>query len=104
VKQIALVGQFALPHGPSAATDRRPPVFRGGLTGRQARHLLALSGRRRDNPVPRRIAAPPGRRRGEQNVLEILRSGIDSALLGLDRASVHDLVPEDVLVPSGFTV
>jgi hypothetical protein len=37
-------------------------------------------------------------------VLEILRSGIDSALLGLDRASVHDLVPEDVLVPSGITV
>jgi heme/flavin dehydrogenase (mycofactocin system) len=40
---------------------------------------------------------------GVKNVLEILRSGIDSALLGLDRASVHDLVPEDVLVPSGFT-
>jgi len=40
---------------------------------------------------------------GVKNVLEILRSGIDSALLGLDRASVHDLAPEDVLVPSGFT-
>ena len=40
---------------------------------------------------------------GVKNVLEILRSGIDSALLGLDRASVHDLAPEDVLVPSRFT-
>jgi len=40
---------------------------------------------------------------GVKNVLEILRSGIDSALLGLDRASVRDLAPEDVLVPSGFT-
>jgi heme/flavin dehydrogenase (mycofactocin system) len=39
---------------------------------------------------------------GVKNVLEILRSGIDSALLGLDRASVHDIAPEDVLVPSGF--
>jgi hypothetical protein len=31
------------------------------------------------------------------------RRWIDSALLGLDRASVHDLAPEDVLVPVGFT-
>ncbi len=40
---------------------------------------------------------------GVKNVLEILRKGIDSALLGLDCASVHDLAPEDVLVPAGFT-
>jgi heme/flavin dehydrogenase (mycofactocin system) len=40
---------------------------------------------------------------GVKNVLEILRNGIDSALLGLDCASVHDLAPEDVLVPAGFT-
>lgn len=39
---------------------------------------------------------------GVKNVLDILRSGIDEALLGLDRASVHDLVPEDVLVPADF--
>jgi pre-mycofactocin synthase len=40
---------------------------------------------------------------GSRNVLDILRSGIDEALLGLDRASVHDLIPEDVLGPAGFT-
>jgi len=39
---------------------------------------------------------------GVENVLDILRSGIDSALLGLGRGSVHDLVPEDVVVPPGF--
>lgn len=39
---------------------------------------------------------------GVENVLDILRSGIDSALLGLARASVHDLTPDDVLVPVGF--
>ena len=39
---------------------------------------------------------------GVKNVLDILRSGIDEALLGLDRASVHDLQPDDVLVPSAF--
>jgi len=40
---------------------------------------------------------------GVQNVLDILRSGIDSTLMGLGRASIHDLVPSDVVVPEGFT-
>jgi pre-mycofactocin synthase len=39
---------------------------------------------------------------GVENVLDILRSGIDSALLGLGRASVKDLERADVLVPEGF--
>jgi L-lactate dehydrogenase (cytochrome)/glycolate oxidase len=39
---------------------------------------------------------------GVENVLDILRSGIDSALLGLGRASVRDLSPADILVPEGF--
>jgi L-lactate dehydrogenase (cytochrome) len=39
---------------------------------------------------------------GVENVLDILRSGIDSALLGLGRSSVHDLTAEDVVVPTGF--
>jgi len=40
---------------------------------------------------------------GVRNVFDVLRTGIDSALLGLGRASVHDLTPDDVLVPPGFT-
>ncbi len=40
---------------------------------------------------------------GVENVLDILRMGIDSTLFGLGRASVHDLVPADVIVPDGFT-
>jgi L-lactate dehydrogenase (cytochrome)/glycolate oxidase len=39
---------------------------------------------------------------GVENVLDILRSGIDSALLGLGRDSVRELRVEDVLIPSGF--
>ncbi|GAB2743311.1 mycofactocin biosynthesis FMN-dependent deaminase MftD [Salinifilum aidingensis] len=39
---------------------------------------------------------------GVENVLDILRGGLDSALLGLGKASVHDLDRSDVVVPSGF--
>jgi len=39
---------------------------------------------------------------GVENVLDILRNGIDSALLALGRSSVSELVPTDVLVPTGF--
>ena len=39
---------------------------------------------------------------GVENVLDILRSGIDSALLGMGRASVRELSRADVLIPDGF--
>jgi len=39
---------------------------------------------------------------GVENVLDILRSGMDSTLTGLGRASVRELVRSDVLVPEGF--
>lgn len=40
---------------------------------------------------------------GVENVLDVLRMGIDSTMYGLGRASVHDLTPDDVIVPDGFT-
>ena len=39
---------------------------------------------------------------GVENVLDVLRSGIDSALLGLGVSSVDELTPEHLLVPEGF--
>lgn len=39
---------------------------------------------------------------GVENVLDILSGGIDSALRGLGKSSVHDITREDVLVPPGF--
>jgi heme/flavin dehydrogenase (mycofactocin system) len=39
---------------------------------------------------------------GVENVLDVLHSGIDSALLGLGKAAVRDLTPDDLLVPDGF--
>src|SRR5690348_8183561 len=40
---------------------------------------------------------------GVENVLDIMRSGVDSALLGLGRSSVRELTAADVVIPPGFT-
>lgn len=39
---------------------------------------------------------------GVENVLDVIRGGIDSAMLGLGRSSVAELTPADVIVPKGF--
>jgi heme/flavin dehydrogenase (mycofactocin system) len=39
---------------------------------------------------------------GVENVLDILRGGIDSALLGMGHSSIHDVRPEDLVIPEGF--
>jgi heme/flavin dehydrogenase (mycofactocin system) len=39
---------------------------------------------------------------GVRNIFEVLRGGIDSALLSLGRSSVQDLTPSDVILPEGF--
>ena len=39
---------------------------------------------------------------GVENVLDILRGGIDSALRGLGKSSIHELTREDIVVPDGF--
>lgn len=44
-----------------------------------------------------------GGQAGVENVLDILRGGIDSALRGISKASIHDLTPDDIVMPAGFT-
>ncbi|MFF4113119.1 pre-mycofactocin synthase MftD [Streptomyces sp. NPDC001714] len=39
---------------------------------------------------------------GVENVLDIMRGGLDSAVLGLGHASVHELAPDDLAIPPGF--
>jgi len=39
---------------------------------------------------------------GVENVLDIMRNGIDSALLGLGHSSTSELSPDDLLIPAGF--
>ena len=43
-----------------------------------------------------------GGQAGVENVLDIMRGGIDSALLGLGHSSVHDLSTADLVIPDGF--
>jgi isopentenyl diphosphate isomerase/L-lactate dehydrogenase-like FMN-dependent dehydrogenase len=40
---------------------------------------------------------------GVENVLDILRGGVESALLGLGHSSIQQLGPDDIVVPDGFT-
>ncbi|MGW1545893.1 pre-mycofactocin synthase MftD [Streptomyces sp. NPDC002346] len=40
---------------------------------------------------------------GVENVLDILRGGLDSAVLGLGHSSIHELSPDDLVIPDGFT-
>ena len=39
---------------------------------------------------------------GVENVIDVLRSGIDSALLGLGVSSIHELTPEHLVISDGF--
>jgi heme/flavin dehydrogenase (mycofactocin system) len=40
---------------------------------------------------------------GVENVLDILRNGIDATLLGLGRSSITELTPDDLVIPDGFS-
>jgi pre-mycofactocin synthase len=39
---------------------------------------------------------------GVENVLDLMRNGIDSAVYALGHSTVHDLSPDDLIVPDGF--
>jgi isopentenyl diphosphate isomerase/L-lactate dehydrogenase-like FMN-dependent dehydrogenase len=40
---------------------------------------------------------------GVENVLDLMRSGLDACLLGLGHSSIADLSPADLVIPDGFT-
>jgi L-lactate dehydrogenase (cytochrome) len=41
--------------------------------------------------------------KGVNNVLAILRSGIEETLYGLSKTSIHQLSPDDLVIPADFT-
>jgi heme/flavin dehydrogenase (mycofactocin system) len=95
----------ALPAVAAAVGDRVEVLLDGGIRrGGDVVKALALGAKAVmiGRPVLWGLAAGgPG---GVANVFEILRGGIDSALLALGRCSIHDVRPEDVIIPEGFGV
>jgi heme/flavin dehydrogenase (mycofactocin system) len=95
----------ALPAVAAAVGDQVEVLLDGGVRrGGDVVKALALGARAVmiGRPVLWGLAA--GGPSGVRNVFDILRGGIDSTLLALGRASVHEVIPDDVLVPDGFTV
>lgn len=45
-----------------------------------------------------------GGQAGVENVLDVLRGGIDSAMLGLSKASLSELSPSDIVIPDDFSI
>ena len=95
----------ALPAVAAAVGDRAEVLLDGGIRrGGDVVKALALGARAVLIGRPCLWGLAAGGPAGVANVFEILRAGIDSALLALGRASVHDLVPADVILPAGFAV
>jgi heme/flavin dehydrogenase (mycofactocin system) len=94
----------ALPAVVDAVGDQVEVLFDGGVRrGSDVVKALALGARAVLIGRAYLWGMAAGGEAGVHNVLEILRAGIDETLVGLGRASIHDLVPEDVLVPQDFS-
>jgi pre-mycofactocin synthase len=93
----------ALPAIAKAVGDQVEIVLDGGIRrGSDVVKALALGARAVMLGRAYLWGLAAGGQAGVENVLDIMRSGIDSALLGLGHSSVHDLSPADVLIPDGF--
>jgi heme/flavin dehydrogenase (mycofactocin system) len=93
----------ALPSIVAAVGDRVEVVLDGGVRrGSDVVKALALGARAVMIGRAYLWGLAANGQAGVENVLDILRQGIDSALLGLGRASVRDLTPGDIIIPDGF--
>ena len=94
----------ALPDVADAVGDQVELVMDGGVRrGSDVVKAIALGARAVMIGRPYLWGLAANGQAGVENVLDILRNGIDSALLGLGKASVHDLTPDDIVMPPGFT-
>ncbi|HEY0937216.1 MAG TPA: pre-mycofactocin synthase MftD [Trebonia sp.] len=94
----------ALPAVAAAVGGRAEVLLDGGIRrGGDVVKALALGARAVMIGRPCLWGLAAGGPAGVGNVFEILRSGIDSALLALGRPSVRDLTAGDVILPPDFT-
>jgi len=93
----------ALPAIAEAVGDRVEVLLDGGIRrGSDVAKALALGARAVMIGRAYLWGLAAAGQAGVENVLDIMRAGVDSTLLGVGRASVHDLVRADVVVPPGF--
>ena len=93
----------ALPAIAEAVGDRVEVLLDGGIRrGSDVAKALALGARAVMIGRAYLWGLAAAGQAGVENVLDIMRTGVDSTLLGVGRASVHDLVRADVLIPPGF--
>jgi heme/flavin dehydrogenase (mycofactocin system) len=93
----------ALPAIASSVGDQIEVVLDGGIRrGSDVVKALALGARAVMIGRAYLWGLAAGGQAGVENVLDVIRGGIDSALLGIGHASVHDLSPADLIVPDGF--
>jgi isopentenyl diphosphate isomerase/L-lactate dehydrogenase-like FMN-dependent dehydrogenase len=86
-----------------AVGDRVEVVMDGGVRrGSDVVKALALGARAVMIGRPYLWALAAHGQAGVENVLDVFKLGIDSALLGLGRGSIHELSTEDLLIPEGF--
>lgn len=94
----------ALPLIAEAVGDRIEVVMDGGIRrGGDVVKALALGAKAVMIGRASLWALAVGGQAGVENVLDVLRGGIDSAMLGLGRGSIAELARSDVVVPDGFS-
>ena len=95
----------ALPGVAAAVAGEAEVLLDGGVRrGGDVVKALALGARAVMIGRPCLWGLAAGGPAGVGNVFDVLRAGIDSTLLALGRASIHDLEPADVIVPDRFTM
>ncbi len=93
----------ALPAVAQAVGDQIEVLLDGGIRrGSDVVKALALGARAVMIGRAYLWGLAAGGQAGVENVLDILRGGIDSALLGMGHSGIHDLTPGDIVMPEGF--
>ena len=94
----------ALPVIADAVGDRIEIVMDGGIRrGSDVVKAVALGAKAVMIGRASLWALAVGGQQGVENVLDVLRNGVDSAMLGLGRRTLSELDPSDVVVPAGFS-